>query len=83
MLTRICDYGVVIFKIYRGDLVTEIAMRLIKEAVIRAVLKHPRDIEFYRNQMNDPSCNADYRQAMGEAIEEVRKLLGERKKPLR
>jgi len=41
---------------------------LIKEAVLRALVKSPKDVGFYREQMNDPSRPTAYRQALKEAV---------------
>ncbi len=46
----------------------ESAGRLIKEVVLRALLKSPLDVEFYREQMEDPSRPAKYRKALQEAL---------------
>lgn len=44
------------------------ALALIKEAVLRALVKSPKDVGFYREQMNDPSRPTAYRQALKEAV---------------
>lgn len=50
------------------------AIRLIKEAVLRALLKNPGDIEFYRAQADDPLRKRQYRQALQQAIDESRRM---------
>lgn len=56
----------------------EAAIQMIKEAVLRALLKNPGDIEFYRAQVDDPLSKRQYRQALQEAIDESRQLLENR-----
>lgn len=46
------------------------ALKLIKEAVLRALMKNPEDVDFYREQMNDPSRPAAYRKALQQAVEQ-------------
>lgn len=44
------------------------ALTLIEEAVLRALMKNPQDVGFYREQMNDPSRPTAYRKALQEAV---------------
>lgn len=57
----------------------EIAMRLVREAVVRALMKNPGDVEFYRAQVNDPLRKLQYRQALQQAIDESRQMLEDRR----
>lgn len=57
----------------------ETAIRLVREAVVRALVKNPGDVEFYRAQVNDPSRKLQYRQALQQAIDESRKMLEDRR----
>ena len=56
----------------------EAAIRLLKEAVLRALLKNPGDVEFYRAQVMDPLKKPQYRHALQQAIEESRGALESR-----
>lgn len=51
------------------------AIGLIKEAVVRALLKSPHDVEFYRAQVDDPLSKPSYRLALQQAIDESRRML--------
>lgn len=55
------------------------AIRLIKEAVLRALVKNPGDVEFYRAQVDDPLRKPQYRQALQQAIDESRSMHEARK----
>lgn len=48
----------------------EAAIKLIREAVVRALRKHPSDVEFYQSQVDDPLRQEEYRRALREAIDE-------------
>lgn len=51
----------------------EAAIKLIKEAVVRALRKDPGDVEFYQSQVDGPLSQEDYRRALREAIEESKR----------
>ena len=57
----------------------ETAIRLVREAVVRALVKNPGDVEFYRAQVNDPLRKLQYRQALQQAIDESRQMLEDRR----
>lgn len=57
----------------------ETATRLVREAVVRALMKNPGDVEFYRAQVNDPLRKLQYRQALQQAIDESRQMLEDRR----
>lgn len=57
----------------------ETAIRLVREAVVRALMKNPGDVEFYRAQVNDPLRKLQYRQALQQAIDESRQMLEDRR----
>lgn len=49
------------------------AVKLIKESVLRALAKSPRDVEYYREQANDLSRPEAFRRAVDEALQEWRR----------
>lgn len=56
------------------------ALRMIQDAVLRVLAKSPQDVDFYRDQMNDPSRPAAYRQALQQAVEKWNKENAEKGK---
>lgn len=54
------------------------AIRWVKEAVVRALLKSPEDVGFYYAQVDDSLRKPQYRKALQEAIDESRQLLKSR-----
>lgn len=54
------------------------AIGLVKEAVVRALLKSPHDVEFYRAQVDDPLGLPQYREALQQAIDESQGVLEDR-----
>lgn len=46
----------------------ETAQRLIKEAVLRALQKSPKDVAFYRAKEGDSQLPPAYRQALRQAL---------------
>ena len=53
----------------------EAAMKLIQEAVLRALKKSPADVAFYQEQIDDPSLSAAYRMSLRKAVNEWRQTL--------
>ena len=55
------------------------AIRWVKEAVVRALLKSPEDVGFYYAQVDDSLRKPQYRKALQEAIDESRQMLEDRR----
>ena len=53
----------------------EAAMKLIQEAVLRALKKSPADVAFYQEQIDDPFLSAAYRMSLRKAVDEWRQTL--------
>lgn len=51
----------------------EAAIKLVREAVLRALFKSPSDVDFYQAQVDDPYVTEEYRRALREAIAEAKK----------
>ena len=49
----------------------ETAIRLIKDAVLRALQKSPADVAFYRAKQGDPHLPPAYRQALQQALQQA------------
>lgn len=49
------------------------AVKPLREATLRDFRKNARNVEFHREQMNDPAVTPEYRQAVKEALEQWEK----------
>ena len=60
--------------IYAGTLMNDLAIKLIKEAVLRVLVKNPQDFSFYQEQADDLLLQPAYRESLRQAVEEWREL---------